>query len=150
MLGRSDQAERYGALAARTREAFARIFVTGSGRVLGDSPTRDHGRDHRLGAVGQLLLDGRVNPGRMTSFNHYALGAVADWMHRTVAGLAPAAPGYREITVRPLPDRSLAHASARHLTPYGEASVSWRRVDGRSASRWWCPWARGRGHRAGL
>jgi alpha-L-rhamnosidase len=78
-----------------------------------------------------MLPDGTVNPGQMTSFNHYALGAVADWMHRTVAGLAPAAPGYREILVRPLPDRALTHASARHLTPYGEASVCWRREDGR-------------------
>ena len=40
-----------------------------------------------------MLPDGTVNPGEMTSFNHYALGAVADWLHRTVAGLAPAAPG---------------------------------------------------------
>ncbi len=36
-----------------------------------------------------LLPDGSVNPGQMTSFNHYAFGAVADWLHRTVAGLAP-------------------------------------------------------------
>jgi alpha-L-rhamnosidase len=67
----------------------------------------------------------------MTSFNHYALGAVADWMHRTVAGLAPAAPGYRDIEVRPLPGGALTSASARHLTPYGEASVSWERAGGR-------------------
>ena len=40
-----------------------------------------------------LLPDGTVNPGEMTSFNHYALGAVADWLHRTVAGLRPARPG---------------------------------------------------------
>jgi alpha-L-rhamnosidase len=78
-----------------------------------------------------MLPDGTVDPGRMTSCNHYALGAVADWMHRTVAGLAPAAPGYREIRVRPLPNRSLTHAAAVHLTPYGEASVSWRRDGGR-------------------
>lgn len=39
-----------------------------------------------------LLPDGTVNPSGMTSFNHYAFGAVADWMHRVVAGLAPAAP----------------------------------------------------------
>lgn len=78
-----------------------------------------------------MLPDGRINPGEMTSFNHYALGAVADWLHRTVAGLAPAAPGYRDIVVRPLPGRALASAAARHLTPYGEAAVSWRRVDGR-------------------
>ncbi len=77
-----------------------------------------------------LLPDGSVNPGEMTSFNHYALGAVADWLHRTVAGLAPAAPGYRRIRVAPRPLRSLDHASARHLTPYGEASVAWRRDGG--------------------
>ncbi|MGI0501413.1 hypothetical protein ABY44_00005, partial [Burkholderia sp. ZZQ-2] len=33
-----------------------------------------------------MLPDGTVNPGTMTSFNHYALGAVADWLHRSVAG----------------------------------------------------------------
>jgi alpha-L-rhamnosidase len=80
-----------------------------------------------------MLPDGSINPGQMTSFNHYALGAVADWMHRTVAGLAPAAPGYRDLEVRPLPGGGLTSASARHLTPYGEASVSWQRADGRLA-----------------
>jgi len=74
-----------------------------------------------------LLPDGSVNPGEMTSFNHYALGAVADWLHRTVAGLAPAAPGYRRLRIAPRPLDTLSHASARHLTPYGEASVAWHR-----------------------
>lgn len=78
-----------------------------------------------------LLPDGRVNGNGMTSFNHYALGAVADWLHRSVAGLAPAGPGYRRILVRPEPPASLARASARHLTPYGEAVVTWRRDGGR-------------------
>jgi alpha-L-rhamnosidase len=76
-----------------------------------------------------MLPDGSVNPGEMTSFNHYALGAVADWLHRQVAGLAPAAPGYRRILVRPRPGRALTSASARHLTPYGEACVQWERAD---------------------
>ncbi|NJP94886.1 family 78 glycoside hydrolase catalytic domain [Nonomuraea sp. FMUSA5-5] len=76
-----------------------------------------------------MLPDGSVNPGEMTSFNHYALGAVADWMHRTVAGLAPAEPGYRRIAVRPRPGGGLTSARATHLTPYGEAEVGWR-VDG--------------------
>src|SRR5918996_5119946 len=68
-----------------------------------------------------MLPDGSVNPGQMTSFNHYAFGAIADWLHRVVAGLAPAAPGYRELEVRPVPGRGLTRASARHRTPYGEA-----------------------------
>ncbi|MEV6850704.1 glycoside hydrolase family 78 protein [Actinoplanes sp. NPDC051411] len=77
-----------------------------------------------------MLPDGSINPGQMTSFNHYALGAVADWMHRRVAGLAPDAPGYRRMSVRPVPTASLTHAAARHLTPYGEAGVRWERADG--------------------
>ena len=77
-----------------------------------------------------MLPDGSINPGEMTSFNHYALGAVADWMHRQVAGLAPATPGYRKILVRPRPGGALTSASARHLTPYGEAEVHWERADG--------------------
>lgn len=74
--------------------------------------------------------DGTINPGGMTSFNHYALGAVVDWMHRTVAGLAPAEPGYKRITFAPKPGGDLTSASARHLTPFGEAAVSWQIVDG--------------------
>ncbi|MBF8190329.1 glycoside hydrolase family 78 protein [Nonomuraea sp. K274] len=78
-----------------------------------------------------MLPDGTVNPGEMTSFNHYALGAVADWMHRTVAGLAPAAPGYRRLLVRPRPGGGLTHARAAHVTPYGRAEVSWERTGDR-------------------
>jgi alpha-L-rhamnosidase len=77
-----------------------------------------------------LLPDGTVNPGTMTSFNHYALGAVADWMHRVVAGLAPAAPGYREILFRPRPGGGLTRASASHETPYGLASIEWQLAAG--------------------
>lgn len=76
-----------------------------------------------------LLPDGTVNPGEMTSFNHYALGAVADWMHRSVAGLAPLEPGYRRILFRPQPGGGLSWASAAHETPYGRASISWRVAD---------------------
>jgi alpha-L-rhamnosidase len=74
-----------------------------------------------------LRPDGTVNPGTMTSFNHYALGAVAGWLHRVVAGLAPAAPGYREILFRPRPGGGLTSASAAHETPYGRAAIAWTR-----------------------
>jgi len=77
-----------------------------------------------------LLEDGTINPGEMTSFNHYALGAVADWLHRVVGGLAPAAPGYHELHIAPQPIPGLNHATTRHDTPYGPAEVTWRRADG--------------------
>ncbi|MFF2452517.1 family 78 glycoside hydrolase catalytic domain [Isoptericola sp. NPDC058082] len=77
-----------------------------------------------------MLTDGTVNPGEMTSFNHYALGSVADWLHRVVAGLAPLEPGYRTFRVAPRPGGGLTYASARHVTPYGAAEVAWRIEDG--------------------
>ena len=40
-----------------------------------------------------LLPDGSVNPGRMTSLDHYTLGSIADWLRHVVAGLAPASHG---------------------------------------------------------
>jgi alpha-L-rhamnosidase len=204
LLGRADEAEKYGLLAQEVRSTFAQAFVTPSGRIFSDAQTvyalaiewdllpEAHQREEagrRLadlvraagfriatGFVGtpvvcdaltntgyvdvayRLLLqtqcpswlypvtmgattiwerwdslrpDGSVNPSGMTSFNHYALGAVADWLHRAVAGLAPGAPGYRSLAIRPRPTAELTRAAARHLTPYGMASVRWERGDGR-------------------
>jgi alpha-L-rhamnosidase len=74
-----------------------------------------------------MLPDGTINPGDMTSFNHYALGAVADWMHRSVAGLAPAGLAHRKLLVRPRPGGGLTWAAARYETPYGGAAVRWER-----------------------
>ncbi|WP_448628348.1 family 78 glycoside hydrolase catalytic domain [Geodermatophilus sp. URMC 64] len=72
-----------------------------------------------------MLPDGSINPGEMTSFNHYAYGAVADWLHRTVAGLAAAEPGYRKLRIAPRPGPGITSAAATHETPYGPAAVSW-------------------------
>ena len=76
-----------------------------------------------------LLPDGHVNPGDMTSFNHFAFGAIVDWMHRSVAGLAPAVPGYERILIRPLIGGGLTHAQAKHLSPHGMIEVSWLIAD---------------------
>jgi len=76
-----------------------------------------------------MLPDGSINPGEMTSFNHYALGAVADWLHRVVGGLALATPGYRLLDIRPTPGGGLTHARARHITPYGPAECAWEIKD---------------------
>ncbi|MCI2957101.1 glycoside hydrolase family 78 protein [Agromyces atrinae] len=78
-----------------------------------------------------MLPDGTINPGQMTSFNHYALGAVADWLHRVVAGLAPDEAGYRVIRIAPTPLPGFDHAAAEHHTPYGTARVGWQREGGR-------------------
>jgi alpha-L-rhamnosidase len=80
-----------------------------------------------------MLPDGSINPGTMTSFNHYAYGAVADWMHRCVAGLAPTSAGCRTVEVRPRVTGDLSFASATRISPYGEIRVSWRLENSRTA-----------------
>jgi alpha-L-rhamnosidase len=76
-----------------------------------------------------MLPDGAINPGEMTSFNHYAYGAVADWLHGTVAGLRPLAAGYRRALIKPKPSAELSRASARHESPFGVISVEWATRD---------------------
>jgi alpha-L-rhamnosidase len=77
-----------------------------------------------------MLPDGTVNPGEMTSFNHYAFGAVADWMHRVIAGIRPLAAGYERIMFAPQPGGGITSASATLCTPGGQASIQWAIVDG--------------------
>jgi len=76
-----------------------------------------------------MLPDGSINPGQMTSFNHYALGAVADWMHRTIVGIAPLEPGYRKVLIAPQPGGGISWAKASLETPHGPLHVSWTGAD---------------------
>lgn len=199
LLGRDEEALRYGGIAEEVRQAFLAEYVTPAGRMVSDAqtayslaivfdivgPEQRQALGDRLaeltrlggyrigtGFVGtpivqdaltrtghldtatrlltqtenpswlypvtmgattiwerwdSMLPDGTINPGQMTSFNHYALGAIADWLHRTVAGLAPAAPGYARLAIEPHPLDGFDFAEAVHLTPYGEARVRWER-----------------------
>ena len=74
-----------------------------------------------------MLPDGSINPGEMTSFNHYALGAVADWLYQVVAGIQPAEPGFATVRIAPVPGPGLDWANASIETRQGTVSSSWRR-----------------------
>jgi alpha-L-rhamnosidase len=76
-----------------------------------------------------LLPNGDVNPGSMTSFNHYAFGSVANWIHQYVGGLSPAEPGWKTVFVTPVPGGGIDHAEATFVSPYGRVTSSWT-VDG--------------------
>ena len=76
-----------------------------------------------------MLPDGTINPGEMTSFNHYALGAVADWMHRCIGGIAPLEPGYSKVLIAPQPGGDIHWARSSLETSHGTISVSWSRKD---------------------
>lgn len=68
----------------------------------------------------------------MTSFNHYAYGAVGDWMYRTIAGIDTdeAEPGYKHSIIKPQPGGKLTAASASLQTYYGLLRSAWKREAG--------------------
>ncbi|KAL4908629.1 hypothetical protein BDW74DRAFT_102228 [Aspergillus multicolor] len=72
-----------------------------------------------------MLPDGSINPGEMTSFNHYAFGSIINWLHSVVAGISPLVPGWREIRVAPVPGGNVTSAEAVHETPYGRLECRW-------------------------
>ncbi|QTB90513.1 family 78 glycoside hydrolase catalytic domain [Bifidobacterium saguini] len=73
--------------------------------------------------------DGSFNPGGMTSFNHYSLGSVATWMHETIGGISPLAPGWKEFLVSPMLGGAIDHAHVRHNSPYGVIDCAWQVQD---------------------
>ncbi|MDO4343777.1 MAG: macro domain-containing protein [Eubacteriales bacterium] len=66
----------------------------------------------------------------MTSFNHYAYGAVGDWLYRRVAGLEAMEPGWKRFRVQPMPGGGLTWAEAYTETPFGQVRARWEIRDG--------------------
>jgi alpha-L-rhamnosidase len=71
--------------------------------------------------------DGSFQDAGMNSFNHYAYGAVGEWMYSTLAGLGvdEQAPGYKHAIIAPRPGGTIMSASARHESLYGPVSSAW-------------------------
>ena len=72
-----------------------------------------------------MLPDGTINPGEMTSFNHYALGSVADWMHRTIGGIVPLSAGYERVLLAPCPGGGIGWAESVLDAPRGRIALRW-------------------------
>ncbi len=202
ILGRDDDAQRWRALAERTRAAFVEHFVTDEGRITSDCATvyalaivfglleddvraragarlseivRASGYRVTTGFAGtpfvtwalsqtghvhdayrlllerecpswlypvtmgattvwerwdSMLEDGSINSGEMTSFNHYALGAVVDWIYQVVGGIRPAAPGYARVRIEPVPGPGIDWAQTSYDSRHGRISCAWRVVEG--------------------
>jgi alpha-L-rhamnosidase len=77
--------------------------------------------------------DGSFQDVGMNSFNHYAYGAIGDWMYRVVAGinLDEQAPGYKHILIEPEPGGELTYAKAAVESMYGRVSSGWKIADGK-------------------
>jgi len=76
--------------------------------------------------------DGSFQTESMNSFNHYAYGAIGDWMYRTMTGIQSdeSAVGYKKIIIKPQPGGKISHAAAELMTSYGLVKSSWKIENG--------------------
>jgi alpha-L-rhamnosidase len=65
------------------------------------------------------------------SLNHYAYGAVGDWLYTRVAGIQSLAPGYKKILICPNPGSELQWVKASYNSPQGKIVSNWRKADGK-------------------
>ena len=70
------------------------------------------------------------DPG-MNSFNHYAYGAIGDWMYRVSAGIETMGPGYKHIIIQPHPSEKVTYSRASFESPYGRIVSGWERKEGK-------------------
>jgi alpha-L-rhamnosidase len=68
----------------------------------------------------------------MNSYNHYAYGAIGDWMYRVIAGIDTKtdAPGYKQMVIKPTIGGKLDSVSADYETNYGKVSSHWKMDNG--------------------
>ncbi len=103
-------------------------------RLLLNEDYPSWGFEIRMGATtmwerwNTIRADGQFGPVEMNSFNHYAYGAVGDWMFGNLGGVEILEPGYRRFRVAPLVGHpALDRAACRLLAPRGPISVEWVR-----------------------
>ena len=72
------------------------------------------------------------DPG-MNSFNHYAYGAIGDWMYRVVAGIDTEEdqPGYKKIRIKPQPGGNFSYFNTYLNTAYGKVASNWKLENGK-------------------
>lgn len=87
----------------------------------------DHGATTMWESWDAVAADGTA---RTVSMNHYAFGCVDDWLFRRIAGIAPAAPGYREFLIEPDFSSGLTEVEASLESPYGAIEVAWSLAEG--------------------
>nr|HPR33619.1 family 78 glycoside hydrolase catalytic domain [Prolixibacteraceae bacterium] len=73
--------------------------------------------------------DGSFQDVGMNSFNHYAYGAIGEWLYTYVAGIRidEENPGYRHFFLSPHPGGGLTFAKAAYESPYGRIVSDWKR-----------------------
>ena len=72
--------------------------------------------------------DEGLGPNGMNSFNHYAYGAVCEWIWETVAGISTDTqqPGFKHIIMKPIPDKRLGFIKAEYQSAAGLIKSEWK------------------------
>lgn len=78
-----------------------------------------------------IMENGEFWSSDMNSFNHYAYGAVIDWVYEKAAGIQPAQPGFQKVTVAPMPTDQLDWLEVSLDTAYGKIISKWCHAEGR-------------------
>ncbi len=75
--------------------------------------------------------DGTMWSPNMNSFNHYAYGAIGQWIYSTIGGISPdpSDPGFHTVIFSPKPGGGINSAATRYEGPYGSIALSWK-LDG--------------------
>jgi alpha-L-rhamnosidase len=76
-----------------------------------------------------IRTDGSFEEASMNSFNHYAYGAIGDWMYRVIGGINADEkhPGYKHIIIHPRPGGDLEYAKTSYQSGYGKILTFWKR-----------------------
>lgn len=77
--------------------------------------------------------DGKLWPATMNSYNHYAYGAVCDWIYSVACGINPIASksGFEEVLIKPIATDKIDRLSATLKTKYGVINSGWHHRDGK-------------------
>ncbi|MFV0399205.1 MAG: family 78 glycoside hydrolase catalytic domain [Oscillospiraceae bacterium] len=77
-----------------------------------------------------VLPDGLVSDTGMNSMNHYAYGAVVEWLYRVMCGLNPREdrPGFKAVRIAPKPDSRLTFAKADYESASGRYHSGWEQT----------------------
>lgn len=78
-----------------------------------------------------IKTDGSFENVGMNSFNHYAYGAIGDWMYRTMVGLNTddTKPGYKHSIIKPVIGGGFTSAKGSLETYYGTLANGWKIIN---------------------
>jgi len=115
-------------LPALTRAGYQDVAY----RLLNNDTYPSWGYEVALGATTMwerwdaILPDGTIADGGMNSFNHYAYGAVGDWMYQNIGGIKPTSAGYKTFDIAPRPGGGLTRGTGKFDSVYGMISSAWK------------------------